>query len=84
MLGDLRALVAACRTGERAVTGILEKYGLEASLKYIEGMYDYNERLSRLAVKEIPDGVYEAEAFADNDGVVLDETVPAQGEGDRR
>lgn len=75
VLGDLRALVAACRTGERGVLGIINKYGLDASLNYIEGMYNYNERLSRLAVKEIPDGVYEAEAYADNDGVELDETV---------
>ncbi len=76
VLGDLRAEVAACRTGERRLGALIERYGLETFRRTAEAIFDHGERLARAAVREMPDGVYRAEAFLDDDGVTLGETVP--------
>jgi N-methylhydantoinase B len=76
VLGDLRAQVAACRTGERRVAVLLAKYGVATFRDACAAMFDQGARLARSAVREIADGVYRAEAFLDDDGMVLDEPVP--------
>ena len=42
----------------------------------IERIYADSEGLARRTIARIPDGVYEAESFLDNDGVRLDRPVP--------
>ncbi|MBI4192446.1 MAG: hydantoinase B/oxoprolinase family protein [Betaproteobacteria bacterium] len=76
VLGDLRAQVAACRTGERRLQGIISKYGLEAVREAVREIMRQGEALARMAVLRIPDGVYSAEAFIDDDGINLGKTVP--------
>ncbi len=39
-------------------------------------MYEQSERFARAAVEKIPDGVYEAESFMDDDGVNLGKHIP--------
>jgi N-methylhydantoinase B len=75
-MGDFRAQVAAIRTGERRLSGLLKRYGSEAFKQSIELIYDQSERQARAAVRTIPDGVYEAESFMDDDGVVLGRPLP--------
>ena len=36
---------------------------------------DHSERLMREAIRAIPDGVYRASAFLDNDGIALDQPI---------
>lgn len=76
VLGDLRAQVAACRTGERRLAVILAKYGLPTFRSACAEIFDQGERLARMAVRRIAAGTYRAEAFLDDDGVVLGEPVP--------
>jgi len=76
VLGDLRAQVAACRTGEHRMTAIVRKYGREAFDESCRMLLDHGERLARRSVREIPDGVYRAEAFLDDDGVAVGRRVP--------
>jgi N-methylhydantoinase B len=76
VLGDLRALVAACRTGERRVVALLEKYGRPAFVAAVTEILDHGERLARSAVRDIPDGNYRAEAFLDDDGITRDHPIP--------
>lgn len=76
VLGDLRAQVAACRTGERRIAAMVKKYGLAAYKDACELVLDHGERLARAAVKAIPDGRYSAEAFLDDDGIATDVRVP--------
>src|SRR5438270_11856761 len=64
-MGDFRAQIAAIRTGERRLARVLERYGNAAFKDSVERIYDQSERAARLAVREIPDGVYEAESFMD-------------------
>jgi N-methylhydantoinase B len=75
-LGDLRAQVAAVRTGELRVRGLVERYGAEVFTQSFTQMYDRSERLARDAVADIPDGEYFAETVMDDDGVELGRPVP--------
>jgi N-methylhydantoinase B len=68
-MGDMRAQLASIRTGERRVMNILRRYGNQAFRDSVELIYAQSEKLARAAVRQIPDGVYEAESFMDDDGV---------------
>lgn len=68
--GDLRAQVAANKLAQRRVNSIIEKYGVEETNTAVEELYDYTERRARQAISSFPKGVYQAETFVDDDGVV--------------
>lgn len=72
VLGDLRAQVAACRTGEKRFHDILERYGFETVFGAKDQLMNHADKLTRLAIERIPDGVYRAEGFIDNDSLNLD------------
>ena len=74
-MGDLRAQIAAIRTGERRYAALVKKYGLDAVDACVQGLYDMSERKARLAVAAMPDGEYEAESFMDDDGIG-DKAIP--------
>jgi len=67
-LGDLRAQIASCNLGARRYSELLARYGRETVEACIHTIWDQAESAAREAVKAIPDGVYEAESFLDNDG----------------
>src|SRR5712691_11830244 len=75
-MGDFRAQLASIKTGERRFLELLQRYGKDAVLDSIERIYDQSERLARAAVAEIPDGVYEAQSFMDDDGVAIGKRIP--------
>ncbi len=75
-MGDFRAQIAAIRTGERRVTRLLDRYGVETFKQSLELIFDQSEKLARAAVQKIPDGVYEAESFMDDDGVNIGKPIP--------
>ncbi len=75
-MGDLRAQIASVRTGERHFLEMIEKHGRDAMLASIEAMMRHSEAVVRERVLAIPDGVYEAESFMDDDGVSVGERIP--------
>jgi len=75
-LGDLRAQVAAVRTGESRMTSLLDRYGADLVQATFESIYSRSEALAREAVMRIPDGEYVAETSMDDDGVDLGRPVP--------
>jgi N-methylhydantoinase B len=75
-MGDFRAQIAAVRAGERRFLEMINKYGRDAVLLGIEAIMDHSEAATRARVREIPDGVYEAQSFMDDDGVRIGERVP--------
>ncbi len=75
-MGDFRAQIAAVRTGERRLTQLLTRYGAEIFKQSVRLIFDQSEKLARAAVEKIPDGVYEAESFMDDDGVNLGKHIP--------
>jgi N-methylhydantoinase B len=68
LIGDLNAQIAAARTGERRFRAILDRFGYETIAAAKEEIYRQTEELEREAISAIPDGVYKAEGFLDDDG----------------
>jgi N-methylhydantoinase B len=75
-MGDFRAQIAAVKTGERRFLEMIQKYGRDAVLGGIEAIMDHSEAVTRTRVRDMPDGVYEAESFMDDDGVDIGQRVP--------
>ena len=74
-LGDLKSQMAACRLAARRLDELFYKYGHDTLLAAIRHIFDETERKCRLVVDRIPDGVYEAEAAIDEDGVTPNDPV---------
>jgi N-methylhydantoinase B len=68
-IGDMNAQVAAGRTGEARYRGILERFGYDTVMAARDEIFRQSEQLEREAVQAIPDGVYHAEGYIDNDGL---------------
>jgi len=67
--GDLEALIACARLGERRFVELLERYGVDVVMSAAEKWMDYSEEMLRRRVREIPDGEYEAPlSYLDDDG----------------
>lgn len=77
-MGDCRAQLATIRTGERRARALVEKVGNDVWRSALNHIYDQSERIARQAVREIPDGVYEAEQFLDHDGINLAQPIPVR------
>ncbi len=73
--GDLAAQIAACRTGERRLQEMVERYGWATVREHESALLDYSERLTRAAIRALPDGDYTFSDVLDDDGLT-DEPVP--------
>ena len=86
-MGDLRAQLTAVRTGERRFLELLGRYGKDSVLGAIEDIMDTSESAARARTRTIPDGVYHAESFMDDDGIDIGKDIPIRVtvvvEGDR-
>src|SRR5712675_998481 len=67
--GDLTAQIAACRIGERRLIEMVAKYGRGEVLVYGRHLLDYSAKMMSAALAAIPEGVYRAEDFLDDDGI---------------
>ena len=75
-MGDLRAQITAVKTGERRFLELVERYGRDAVLGAIKAIMDHSEAMARARTRSIPDGVYEAESYMDDDGIDIGKKVP--------
>jgi N-methylhydantoinase B len=75
-MGDLRAQITAIKTGERRFLELLDRYGRDEVLGAIRNIMDQSEATARAHTRTIPDGVYEAESFMDDDGVDIGKPIP--------
>ena len=73
--GDLAAQIAACRTGERRLQEMVDRYGWSVVYEHEAALLDYSERLTRAAISALPDGDYSFSDVMDDDGLT-DEPVP--------
>lgn len=60
---DLRAQMAANRTGEQRFSELADRYGPDLLGQGMTAILDYSERRTRAALSEIPDGRSEAEEW---------------------
>lgn len=66
--GDLTAQLGAIRTGQTRLLEIVSRYGMKEADEYASHLIDYTAEIMRRRLREIPDGVYRAEDFLDDDG----------------
>jgi N-methylhydantoinase B len=68
LMGDIAAQLAGCLLGRDQIVALVEKYGVETYNNALHVILDQGEQVAREKIRAIPDGVYEAETFLDNDG----------------
>ena len=75
-MGDLRAQITAITTGERRYLELVGRYGKQQVADSLADIMDQSERAARARTLSIPDGVYEAESYMDDDGVSISNRIP--------
>ena len=75
VFGDIRAQLAACEIAERQVVDQVKRYGLAATRELMAELLDYAERMTRAALRELPDGEFSFEDWIDDDGVEMDQPI---------
>jgi N-methylhydantoinase B len=71
-LGDLRAQIAAVKTGAGRILEMVAKYGEEVVRQAMSDLMDLSERRMRESLATIPTGKYEWEDHLDNDGLTTE------------
>jgi len=66
--GDLTAQLGAIATGNQRLLEIVGRYGFKEANQYASHLIDYTAEMMRTVIRDLPDGVYEAEDFLDDDG----------------
>jgi N-methylhydantoinase B len=66
--GDLTAQLGAIATGQQRLLEIVDRYGFKEANDYASHLINYTAEMMRRIISDLPDGVYEAEDFLDNDG----------------
>ena len=75
-MGDLESQLAGTLLGKAKLEELLAKYGMDQVRIAVELMWQHSERAARDAISKIPDGVYTASSFLDNDGIDLSKSIP--------
>ncbi|MCK8784377.1 hydantoinase B/oxoprolinase family protein [Roseomonas sp. NAR14] len=78
VFGDLRAQMAACTIAERAFRDLVGQYGAGKVVAYMAELLDYAERLTRAAIRDLPDGEWRFLDHIDDDGVEPGRPIPLQ------
>jgi N-methylhydantoinase B len=66
---DFAAQIGSLQTGATRLLEIVARSGASEAASYAAHLVNYSARMMRAAIREIPDGVYEAEDALDDDGV---------------
>ncbi len=66
--GDLTAQLGAINTGAARLVEIVERYGFREADLYASHLINYTARMMRSVIASLPDGLYKAEDFLDDDG----------------
>ncbi|HEV7735099.1 MAG TPA: hydantoinase B/oxoprolinase family protein [Candidatus Binatia bacterium] len=66
-LGDLRAQVGAAQLGVRRLQEVLTRFGTEAVRAAVANIIEYAKRRFKAEVSRWPNGVYESDAWVDQD-----------------
>ncbi|WP_183928156.1 hydantoinase B/oxoprolinase family protein [Rhizobium mongolense] len=73
-LGDVRAQIGACRTGEKRIAELVGKYGSDV----VEDWFDYGARCAKAAIAKLPAGSYTYETRHDPVPGVADDGIPVR------
>lgn len=65
--GDLQAMIASIKIGEKRLLEMLNRYGARQMVDYTGYLIDYTDKRFRAEIETWPDGVYEADAYLEHD-----------------
>lgn len=68
-MGDFNAQIAANRIGQKRITELCERYGVQMVEEVMAEFQAYTERRVRAGVAQAPDGVYHGTSAIDDDGL---------------
>ncbi len=68
VMGDLKAQLAACTTGEKGYLDLLRRHGAEGLHPYLDALQDQAEQMMRAFIRDIPDGEYDFVDYIDGIG----------------
>jgi len=75
IMGDIRGQIGTARLGEQRLAALMDRYGVEAvTATFAEAEANTEDRV-RQTISTWNDGVFEGEAFVDNDGIALDRMI---------
>ncbi|HYE72478.1 MAG TPA: hydantoinase B/oxoprolinase family protein, partial [Blastocatellia bacterium] len=66
--GDLSAQLGALRVGQERLLEIVDRYGFKECNDYARHLINYTAKRMRMTLENLPDGIYLAEDFLDDDG----------------
>ena len=69
-IGDIKAQAAALSSGQKRFTELIDRYGKQTVNSSIQELRSRAAQQMRAKIKEIPDGLYQGQAFVDSDGVI--------------
>ena len=76
--GDYLAQVGACRTAERRIKELVDKYGPETIAQFVEAWMAYGERRAAAAIRTLPAGTWTYENRHDPLPGVADDGIPVR------
>jgi N-methylhydantoinase B len=65
---DIKAQIGSCAVGERLITSLIDRYGIDSLREHITLLFDSTEKMVRSEIQHIPDGSYEGESWMYYDG----------------
>jgi N-methylhydantoinase B len=68
-IGDLRAQMAANIVGKKRILELVDRYGVEIVHEAMDEVMNHAERLTRAAIKKMPQKLCEAEDYLDDSGI---------------
>jgi 5-oxoprolinase (ATP-hydrolysing)/N-methylhydantoinase A len=71
MLGDIRAQVAGCTVGERAIKALANRYTPARLVAIMARLLDYTEDLTRQEISRWPNGTARFTDYLDSDGIEM-------------
>ena len=74
-MGDLNAQLSACMVGARRLRELCGVYGADLVTTIFSLLLDRSERMTRAALRTLPEGIWRYVDWLDNDGVDLDQRV---------
>ena len=76
--GDLNAQIAAGKIAVRRLTELSARYGSNVLAEMFNALIDRSERMTRDALRKLPQGTYTCVDYLDNDGIDLDRRIRIQ------
>jgi N-methylhydantoinase B len=67
LMGDIAAQLAGCLLGRDLTAAMADRYGIATFERAVELMLDQSEAAARAFIRAMPDGIYTAQAFLDDD-----------------